>query len=86
VTLARIAAALERIAGALEHLAGAQEVAGAVGEIVRRNAKPAKKKRARPQYHPPRLVEVDDVSRARAARALRRHGLGHLLGPEAKKP
>lgn len=70
--LARIAAALERIAAALERDAGAT---GRVRDVrLNLEPQPSKKKRARPQYHPPRLVEVDDVSRARAARALRRHG------------
>jgi hypothetical protein len=66
--LDRIASALERIAAALER-----------PEAVPPASATGKRKRARPQYNPPRLVPVDDLSRVRANKALRRAGLGHLL-------
>lgn len=66
--LDRIASALERIAAALER-PGVAPPASAT----------AKRKRARPQYNPPRLVPVDDLSSRRAEKALRRAGYAHLL-------
>jgi len=62
--LDRIAAALERIAHSLDVVVSQQ-----------RAKRTAKVKRSKPQHRPPRMVEVDDVSRRRAEQALRRAGV-----------
>ncbi len=63
---------IDRIAAALERIATSLELAG---PGARRDTKPGKRKRAKPTFHPPRLVEVDDVSKERARKALRRAGV-----------
>jgi len=65
--------ALDRIASALERIARQLELGA--GEAPPAPKPRAKRKRAKPTFHPPRLVEPDELSRQRARAALRKAGL-----------